>query len=114
MGCDNSDIYTTNESSTGNKALSQPIGLISADEALLGGLPWNINNDTYLYTGQNYWTMTPSYFGSIANVFFITDEGHIGHWFVNVSYGVRPVINIRSDVQLIGTGTTTDPYRLAE
>ena len=114
LGCDNSDIYTTNESSTGNKALSQPIGLISADEALLGGLPWNINNDTYLYTGQNYWTMTPSYFGSIANVFFITDEGHIGHWFVNVSYGVRPVINIRSDVQLIGTGTTTDPYRLAE
>ena len=31
-------------------------------------------------------------------------------YFVNYAFGVRPVINLRADVTLTGSGTTSDPY----
>ena len=58
LSCNTNDIYTTTDSSTGNKALTQPIGLISADEAMLGGILWSgINQNNYLYTGQKLLSM---------------------------------------------------------
>ena len=113
---DNQDLYTTKGSSKGNKALSHPIGLISADEAMVAGIPWwenerNINN--YLYTGENYWTMSPYHFYSgSAGVFPVYGGGCLGGWSVNDTGGVRPVINLRSDVALSGSGTTTDPFKV--
>lgn len=29
---------------------------------------------------------------------------------ISYSYGVRPVINLKADVQLTGSGTSTNPY----
>ena len=115
LTCQTEDIYTTSGSSTGNKALTQPIGLISADEAMFAGIPnWNSSNsNNYLYTGQYYWTMSPfSYDGhyDYACVFGVDSDGHLDRWFVFNSPGVRPVINIRSDVALSGSGTTSDPF----
>ena len=116
LSCNTNDIYTTTDSSTGNKALTYPIGLISADEAMFAGIPWwenerNINN--YLYTGENYWTMSPYHFYSgSAGVFPVYGGGCLGGWSVNDTGGVRPVINLRSDVALSGSGTTTDPFKV--
>ena len=54
-----SDFYTTSGSSQGNKALQYPIGLISADEVAFAGGVYGTNNTSYyLYTGQNYRTMS--------------------------------------------------------
>ena len=114
LSCNKNDIYTTDEFEFGNGALTYPIGLISADEAMLAGIPnWNSSGNTnnYLYTGQYYWTMSPSWYDNgYAGVFVVGGDGYLGSGSVNDTYGVRPVINIRSDVALSGSGTTTDPF----
>ena len=118
LSCETPDIYTTSGSSTGNGALTYPIGLISADEAMFAGIPnWNSggNTNNYLYTGQTYWTMYPYYFDGIygVRVFWVRSSGYLSTGSVNGKYGVRPVINLRSDVALTGSGTTSDPFRIA-
>ena len=115
LTCQTEDIYTTSGSSTGNKALTQPIGLISADEAMFAGIPnWNSSNsNNYLYTGKFYWTMSPSYFnGSIAYGFIVHFNGRLNNDLVYNTLGVRPAINIRANVSLTGSGTTTDPFKV--
>lgn len=107
----NSDLYTTTESKDGNKALQYPIGLITADEVAYAGGVWNTNNTSYyLYTNSAYWTMSPFYSGSRARVFNADSSGGLINYNVNNSYGVRPVINLRGDLFVTGTGTSTDPY----
>ena len=121
LQCNSRDIYTTSDSNIGNKSLQYPIGLVTADEVVLaGGGPnvWDYNY--YLYTGQNYWTMSPDSYDSYssygASVFLVYNDDYLGAGptllgqFVNSSFGVRPVINLRSDVQITGTGSQTDPF----
>ena len=119
LSCNTNDIYTTTDSSTGNKALTYPIGLISADEAMFAGIPnWNSSNsNNYLYTGQYYWTMSPRYLsGDKAHVFIVSREGRLGSGggfgFIDSLLGVRPVINIKADTQITGSGTSTDPFKV--
>ena len=113
--CSNSsDLYTTIGSSEGNRALQYPIGLISADEVAYAGGVWgSANQSYYLYTGQNYWIMSPCDFlgAGLALNFVSYDDGDIGGNSVNNTNGVRPVINLKSDVTIqSGTGTAQDPY----
>ena len=115
LSCNTNDIYTTTDSSTGNKALTYPIGLISADEAMLAGIPnWNSsgNINNYLYTEQTYWTMSPFSYSSFgARVFVVWSDGCISDLLVSwADYGVRPVINIRADIEVTGTGSQNDPF----
>ena len=117
LQCNNQDIYTTSDSSIGNKSLQYPIGLVSADEVTLAGGGSNVwDYNYYLYTGQNYWTMSPYRYNNNAYVFLVYNDGSLGAGptllgqFVNGSFGVRPVINLRADVQLTGSGTTSDPF----
>ena len=113
--CPDGDLYTTKGSEDGNKALQYPIGLISADEVAYAGGVWNTNNTSYyLYTGQNYWTMSPYRFSSstsFANVFYVYSTGRLGSNNVNSTNGVRPVINLKSSVQITGgNGSSSNPY----
>ena len=114
--CENdSDLFTTSGSSDGNGALTYPIGLITADEVVYAGGSWFSNNSSYyLYTGQNYWTMSPLSFSgnwSEARVFYVYLSGSLGNGRANYTIGVRPVINLRSDVTISsGDGTASNPY----
>ena len=36
----------------------------------------------------------------------------VGHSSVSSTSGVRPVINLRSDVEITGSGTTSDPFKV--
>ena len=112
LSCNKNDIYTTDEFEFGNGALTYPIGLISADEAMFAGIPWSgMNKNNYLYTGQYYWTMSPTRFtGSYARVFVVSSIGNLDNGFVNNTFGVRPVINLCADIEVTGSGTTTDPF----
>ena len=108
--CHTEDILSKN-----NKKLTNPIGLVTSDEAVLTGITYNTTNTgSYLYTGQDYWTMSPSNFsGAGAGVFRVNSDGDIGGFGLNLATpGVRPVINLRSDVALSGSGTTTDPFKV--
>ena len=111
----NSDLYTTTESKDGNKALQYPIGLISADEVAYAGGVWTTGNTSYyLYTNSAYWTMSPYYFlGSYASVFRVNSSGYLNNYSVNNALGVRPVINLRGDLSVTGTGTSTNPYEVS-
>ena len=107
------DRFTVSDTTKGNGALAYPVGLITADEVSLGGGVYGIGNSSYyLYTGQIYWTMSPSGFieGADAYEFRVHTNGRISSNYVNGTYGVRPVLSLKSDVQLSGNGTMDDPY----
>ena len=109
------DLYTISGSSEGNGALTQPIGLISADEvAFAGGVHLLRNSSYYLYNNAYYWIMSPSYNNSFSGAFVFTvrSDGAINFNFVSNSWGVRPVINLKSDVSLTGSGTVLDPFKV--
>ena len=101
----NSDLYTTK------------VGLITADEIVyagggVGGYE-TTNQNYYLYTGHVYWTMSPSDFNSISRyafVFRVDLAGELVTSNEDINCGVRPVINLRADVTLTGSGTASDPY----
>ena len=118
LSCEKADIYTVDEFEHGNGALTYPIGLISADEAMFAGIPnWiDGNSNTYLYTGQTYWTISPSGFlgGSygVAGTVRVNSSGGFDGWLVYTANGIRPVINIRADVELTGSGTTSAPFKI--
>lgn len=101
----------------GNTDLKYPIGLITVDEvALAGGMYSGMNYKYYLYIGYSYWTMSPTYFLStyaITQAHAVNDSGAISSYVVSGTAGVRPVINLSSEVQLAdGIGTEEDPYIL--
>ena len=114
LDCKNKeDLYTINASTIGNQALSYPIGLITADEANMAGGVWNLDNyNYYLYSGNTYWTISPNYSEGYFHVreFLIDVNGWLSSDYVNNSWGIRPVINLKADVTLTGSGTSTDPY----
>ena len=128
LTCENaSDYYTVASASSGNKKLSYPIGLITADEMMLAGHAGGVfdgsynhmksNNGSYLVTGNAFWTMTPAGgynpFGGtdwIADVFVVYASGCIDDKGVYYALGLRPVVNLKSDVKITGSGTMTDPY----
>ena len=107
-----SDLFTISGSGQGNKSLTYPIGLITADEVVFaGGVNEVSNSGYYLYTGQDYWTMSPSFYNSYGYMFVVDFDGLLNNLrYVNYTFGVRPVINLRADVTLTGSGTSTDPY----
>ncbi len=108
-----SDLFTTSGSSEGNGALQYPIGLITMDEvAYAGGVVGSNNTSYYLYTGQNYWTMSPYYAGSYALVLgVISIDGYSSAWNTNSAYGVRPVVNLKANTQFSsGNGTSETPF----
>ena len=110
----NDDLFTTSGSEDGNKALQYPIGLITADEVAYAGGVRNANNTNYyLYTNQDYWTITPSlYDANGAVLFYIDSTGDINNFGrVLGQYNIRPVINLKADIQITsGNGTSTNPY----
>ena len=106
------DRFTVNDESIGNGDLTYPIGLLTTDEVYLAGGYSAINSGYYLYTGNDYWTMSPSDFsGYYADVSYVSiyanrDSG------VNFSNGVRPVINLKPNSLKLGDGTASNPYQI--
>ena len=56
--------------------------------------------------------MSPYEFDEFAQVAIVKYDNILDSHSVNFPLGVRPVINLRSDVQLTGTGTTGDPFKV--
>mgnify|MGYP005790488329 CR=1 FL=1 len=113
MTCTNqNDRFTVDDTSKGNGALTYPVGLITADEVSMGGtVSGSSNSSYYLYTGNYYWTMSPYYFAvGTADEFSVNSLGNLYSDGVYDSYGVRPVLSLKSDISVTGSGTQNDPF----
>ena len=110
------DRFTVDDEVVGNGDLTYPIGLLTTDEAILAGGYSSNNSGYYLYTGNDYWTMSPSYFSSglaTAGGFYLNSGGPAaGSVWVTYALGVRPVLNLKSGSLTQGSGTVLDPYRV--
>ncbi len=109
LECNSGDVYNLK------------VGAITADEIVMAGSLYNTRNTSYyLNNGYYYWTMTPfsfEYQNSLfysAKVYYVGDLGFIEANAANVSWttpGIRPVINLRSDIAFSGgNGTQNNPY----
>ena len=113
-----SDKFTVN-TSNGNRALTYPVGLITADEvAMAGGVQGsnNTNSSYYLYTNQNYWLGSPFSFSSdpsYAYEFYVESPGFLLLDGVNYTHGARPVVSLSSKAKLLGNGTYSKPYTVS-
>lgn len=93
---------------------NQRIGLITADEVIMAGGQYNVNNyNYYLYNGESYFTMTGAdYYKYTANLFMVSNSGSLTTNPTNSSHGIRPVINLVANLTVSGSGTSNDPYTI--
>ncbi len=101
----------------GNGDLKYPVGLITADEVMFGGAS-NLQENKlfYLFTGNEYWTMSPSSFeeGVLPSVWWFDDFGRAFHNNVNYSLGLRPVISLKYGLSYTGDGSINNPFKIIE
>jgi len=120
LKCDNSLLDTIQGANRGNKLLTYPIGLITADEvALAGGYNLNENekNNFWLNTGENYWTASACYASqngccaSSYRNYGVSSNGDLEGETLKALIGVRPVINLKTITTFLsGNGTLENPY----
>ena len=116
-----SDRFTVNKiNGKGNKALTYPVGLITADEVAMAGGKFDSSNENssyYLYTNQSYWLGSPNDFpGQSAREFIVRSSGNLGSVYsdyVYSAYGVRGVVSLSPESKLLGSGTYDDVYRVS-
>ena len=101
------DRFTVNDERTGNGVLTYPTSSLTEDEVFLAGGYSSNNNKYYLYTGNDYWTITPS---STGGTVLLKDDGRTSSATVNGSYGIRPVINLKPNSLKSGDGSVLNPY----
>ena len=104
------------------------IGLLSVDELVMGGysIEGNTNNNFLYSSDGSFWNMSPGFSESSTvysgGVFNGNTNGNVdsfnvlnglsgSYLFTSDKLGVRPVINLRSDVAIAsGDGTESNPY----
>ena len=108
------DGFTVSTSSGGNGKLTYPVGLLTADEVMLAGGKTDDNRNYYLYTGQGYWSLSPSGFINYGtNGFLVTTYGSLYSGYVgsSTSGGARPSVSLAPGTKTTeGNGTVDDPY----
>ena len=112
LTCNTNDAFTTN-ASNGNGKLTYPVGLLTADEIRLGGGSNGGGNSThYLYTGQSWWSTSPTefYFNG-AYGYSVAAGGNFIGYSISAARGVRPAVSLKLGTKFSsGDGSYTDPY----
>ena len=104
LTCTNkSDRYTVEDTTNGNGYLSNPVGLLTADEVKMAG------EDGYISSAVKFWTMTPAF----QDFVWLHGKYLDGDWEISsYYYDVRPVINLKSDVKFEGDWSYETPYKI--
>ena len=118
---DFSGTFKCENDSYNHSIIKTNIGLITANEARMAGIgPTKTTSTTYsntqyyLYTGRNYWTMTPAgpYNSEALEHLLVCSGGCLYNRFTRYTGEkpiMRPVINIKADTSVLGEGTMDDP-----
>ena len=115
LDCINDADKFTVKDTNGNGLLTYPVALLTGDEVILAGGKGNsINSNYYLYTNENWWTLSPSHFGDkITSYYFLSSSSNFYSSFVDSSYGVRPSISLAPNTKFIsGNGSYNRPYEI--
>ena len=109
------------------KTLNLNAGLITADEVVMAGAYYFVNvgdRDIIKVTQYNYltnttlekteWTMSPALRQDVLDIFTISNSAEESTEDAENSAYIRPVINIKGDMLVSGTGTSSDPYKIVE
>lgn len=109
----------TNSGSKTNGDLTYPIGLLSGDELVLAGaFTKQANRSYYLFESDSlmghWYTMSPySYDGASYIIISYTTSNSLDLLNTKENYGIRPVINLKSDTLISGgNGTSVTPYTI--
>ena len=110
--------YTPNFKCEPNKEkkgiVESNIGLLTYDEVVFAGGYYNASNTTYyLYNNNSYWTMStsgnPAY--DYSRIWGVSADGKIDIFIVIFNhYTTRPVINLKADTIVTGTGKSDDHF----
>ncbi len=95
-------------------------GLLSIDEVILAGANTkNSNKAFYLYNSDlaNPWVTMTAHSGSEGSLtlFMVNTDGSLEtHIVGNLNRGVRPVINLKKNIEMTGDGTINNPWTIVE
>ena len=121
----NNDLAGQIASENGTQSQEASIGLITASEYLRANTNkeecgnFSLNNDNYstckttnwLFKNDYYWTISP-YFSASYLVFYVDNDGDLNCDDSTYPYAVLPAITLSSDINLSGSGTAGDSYRI--
>ena len=112
------DAFTVNDTAKGNGALTNPVGLLTADEACYaGGMYGTGNTNYYLYKGLKYWLGSVDIFNDRSGAYthYVHNDGYVYNINVYAFGNVAPVINLSAQTaqSLVGNGTASTPYQLS-
>ena len=104
-----SDNVPTTNTWDGKIALIYPsdYGYASTDPTCRGDMSsktnnvYNCKNENWLFNSANQQTLSP-YSGNAFSVFIVRSDGHVNFNFAVNTYGVRPVLFLKSDVVIAG------------
>lgn len=111
------DAFSVSKLTGGNGMLTYPIGLLTVDEVMLAGGVYKVNNSNfYLYSGSDYWLMTPSAFSSnVAFIYASFKKVSITTYYKLNDIGIRPSISLAFENKVTsGNGTADKPYIIKE
>jgi len=97
----------------GKGIVNSGVGLLTYDELVhAGGYPGTTNSSYYLWNGSTFVSMSPAgvYDDGRALIYYVLGGGDMGNLWVTGKRVVRPVINLKADTIVSGTGESTDMY----
>ena len=88
------------------------IGLLSYDDVVYAGGYFGKASNYYLTNNTIFWTMSPAGFSTTntSDAWAVHEDGLFKNRGVILKIKLRPVINLESNIQATGTGTSTDPF----
>ena len=100
----------------GKGQVNASVGLLTYDEVVYaGGYNEQSNSNYYLYNNSYFWTMSPAGFvGSFSIVWLVYTSGDILNYSVPGTSCLRAVLSLNADTLVTGTGTSSDPYVVAD
>lgn len=112
-----------NPSTTDGGNYKLKIGLLTADEINYAGLSYRqitttssntskiADKTNYLYYSRTWYSMTPHHSNSTSSYMLYVSSGRMSNNDITTALYIRPVINLKSDIQITGgDGTESNPY----
>ena len=92
------------------------VGILSYNDVILAGLNYNSSKESYLLNTENVntWLSTKAGVNNYNHYVWYLDKNSIKDTSVTSENSIRPVINLKSTLNITGTGTQEDPYIFIE